>query len=184
MYNQRNPMKLILYYLFPALISIIGCNSAEQRTAEINRFTYPDIDAQEYIEQLKANSYRYYTLPKFHPDNIHFLMNYVSDTTHIDTFPVNPISSFRGQDSYVGFIVMWTIENIRSNYPYSDNLLDNYPSQYPAPYDTVMPHSYLKNFISFDEVSLYYQNWWTENSNKPFAEYKNIDPLANTKYKW
>jgi len=81
--------------------------------------------------------------------------------------------------------VLWTIESIRAVANQSEYLIMRFPSQNP-----------ILALRDSNELSLGYSNeshqiaakayfdWWENNKQKNFNEFKNIDPLILTDYRW
>ena len=142
-------------------------------------------NVDRYINLLKANKYDSITLPAFSSNEIPALLMYRNDTQLISHFPYNPISSMMVSECKLGIYVLWTIESIRATSINSEYLIMRFPSQTPVlvlkdsqDFQTVIDDT------SFIEVANAYYNWWQNNKQKDFNDFKNIDPLVNTKYKW
>ncbi len=85
----------------------------------------------------------------------------------------------------LGMYVLWTVESIRAVSINTEYLVGRFPSQNPilAYRDSV----YMK--LVFDDAShklaaQAYYDWWENNKQKDFSEFKSVDLLATTKYKW
>ena len=103
----------------------------------------------------------------------------------ITNFPRNPISSLYGPDCKLGMFVLWTIESIRAVAIDSKYLIGRFPSQNP-----------ILALKAADELDLVYDNeshevaaeayfnWWDSNRSDNFDDFKMVDPLAETEYRW
>jgi len=164
---------------FIVLITFLGFMSCADNK-EVSSLT-----VDRYIELLKANQYDSLNLPAFTCQDIPALLAYRNDTTVIRDFPCNPISSYYVPKCTLGMYVIWTIESIRSVAIQSDRLIQRFPSQSPIlalrdstemilVYDT----------LSQEVVAKAYNDWWENNERTNFKDFKSIDPLAGTNYKW
>lgn len=167
----------ILIFLF-SLISIMGCEKNDSE--KINN---PNVD--KYIELLRANKYDSLNLPAFTYKDIPALLNYRNEKQLISNYPHNPISSLYGPDCKLGIYVLWTIESIRAVAINSKYLIMRFPSQNP-----ILAQRYSNELVlvyddkSHEIAAKVYFDWWENNKHKNFNEFKNIDPLADTDYKW
>jgi len=137
----------------------------------------------EYIFQLKSNTYTSQELPEFSTSDIEALLFYRYDTTLIKNFPSNPISSYRGPDCRLGMLVLWTIESIRSQEIKSEKLIGRFPSQNPIlalRTSTELKLVYDEN--SHREAAKAYYYWW--NALYIFTDRMKSDPLEDTDYSW
>lgn len=171
-------MTAIRLLLLTILISSsIGCNknisaNAENRTVE------------KYVDQLKKGEYKSRELPNFTYEDIPALLEYRNETQSITNFPVNMISSFAKPECSLGLYVLWTIESIRARAINSENLVGSFPSLNPiiqkreAPFDSEFDQGVQ------DIIAIAYQSWWEDNEQMDFEEFKNIDPLLETEYRW
>lgn len=172
-------MKTMNYIvLFVAFLSVTACI---KKTDEI--ILNPDVE--QYIELLKSNQYDSLNLPAFSYNDIPALLKYRNENQIITDFPHNPISSFYGPECILGTYVLWTIESIRAVDVNSQYLIMRFPSLNP-----VLGYKNTVNKELFSEESAHkiaakaYYDWWYDNKNKEFENFKNIDPLLNTDYKW
>ena len=88
-------------------------------------------------------------------------------------------------DCTLGMYVLWTIESIRAVANNSGLLIGIFPSQNPV----LALRDSVGMKLVYDDQSLQiaaasYYEWWENNKQKDFNEFKNIDPLAATIYKW
>ena len=84
--------------IFIALFGLIGCEKQGDNPG-----------VEEYISQLKSNSYEAYELPAFKPADIPALLKYRNSTMVISNFPRNGISSLYAPDCKLGMYVLWTM---------------------------------------------------------------------------
>lgn len=171
-------MKTLRYLSF--LISSISLTSCEkQDNKNLN------LDVKTYIELLKSNQYDSLNLPAFTYNNIPALLQYRSETQIITKFPHNPISSYQGPGCELGIFVLWTIESIRAVSVEGKYLIKRFPSQNPI---LALRKSHklilVSDSLSHSIAANAYFNWWENNKSKTFDDFKNIDPLKNTIYRW
>jgi hypothetical protein len=169
---------LKLFFVLILLTAIISCKKSDSEVTS-------NLSAERYIELLKANQYDSLNLPEFTYQDIPTLIKYWNETQIITNFPRNGISSLYAPDCTLGMYVLWTIESIRAVAINSEYLIMRFPSQNP-----------ILALRVADELSLVYSNeshqiaakayfdWWENNKHKNFNEFKNIDPLKLTDYKW
>jgi hypothetical protein len=164
------------FILLISFVGLISCNDNK----EISNLT-----VDRYIELLKANQYDSLNLPAFTYNDIPALLKYRNETQVITNFPHNGISSFYKPDCKLGMYVLWTIESIRAVSIDSKYLIMRFPSQNPI---LALRDSTGFNLVyddtSHEITAKAYNDWWENNKQKNFNEFKNIDPLAETKYKW
>lgn len=163
------------------LISLTALISCKKSESEVKT----NLSVERYIELLKANQYDSSYLPTFTYQDIPALLKYRNETQIITNFPHNGISSLYAPDCTLGMYVLWTIESIRAVSIQSEYLIMGFPSQNP-----------ILALRVADELSLVYSNeshqiaakayfdWWENNKQKNFNEFKNIDPLKSTDYRW
>jgi hypothetical protein len=169
-------LKLIL-----ALVIVIGLAGCDKRTDnELSNLT-----VERYVALLKANQYDSLNLPAFTYKDIPALLAYRNETQLIQNFPQNGISSLLGPDCTLGMYVLWTIESIRAVAINSNLLILRFPSQNPilALRDATEMTLVYDN-TSHETVAKAYNDWWENNKQKAFNDFKNIDPLTGTSYKW
>ncbi len=171
--------------LFLALVFILLCVSCLK-----NEFDIANPDVGKFVQQLKEDSYNQYVLgedgeklwlkmPEFSKEHISSLLGYAKDTSQINKFPLNPISSgvpfpYDRQYIILGECLLWTIEGIRS-----DSL---YGSLNPVLLESTSDGG-LKGLKGEEilKVRDIYFEWWTENRNDAWQE---INPLEGTPYAW
>jgi len=81
--------------------------------------------------------------------------------------------------------VLWTIESIRAVAIQSDRLIMRFPSQnsiLALRNSTEM--KLVDDNLSLEIAAKAYCDWWENNKQKDFNDFKNVDPLAGTIYKW
>ncbi|MDO9634489.1 MAG: DUF4943 family protein [Paludibacter sp.] len=164
------------FILLVAFVGLISCNDNK----EVSNLT-----VDRYVELLKANQYDSINLPAFTFNDIPALLKYRNETQIITNFPINGISSFYKLDCKLGMYILWTIESIRAVAVDSKYLIMRFPSQNPI---LALRDSTGFNLV-YDEIShemsaKAYYDWWENNKQKNFNDFKNIDPLTGTKYKW
>ncbi len=163
------------------LISLIGFISCDKN----NDQEISNINVDSYIKLLKSNKYDSLNLPEFTYNDISSLLEYRNETEIIRDFPYNGISSLYAPECKLGMYVLWTIESIRAVAIDSEYLIMRFPSQNP-----------ILSLRDSEELNLVYDNqsheiaakayfdWWENNNHKDFEEFKNVDPLTETYYKW
>jgi hypothetical protein len=172
-------MKTLKYIFLPILLfSLISCEKNDNN--ETN-----NLDVENYIELLKSNQYDSLYLPAFTYRDIPALLQYRNENQIITNFPRNPISSLYEPDCKLGMYVLWTIESIRAVSIESEYLILRFPSQNPV---LALRGSVELNLVS-DNLSHIiaaqaYYDWWEINKNRKFDDFKSVDPLEYTEYKW
>lgn len=168
-------LKILLFCV--SLISILGCNKNESEDLR-------NLDVEKYVEQLKNGEYESFDLPAFTYKDIPALLEYRNETQIITNFPHNGISSLWMPECSLGMYVLWTIESIRAVVIDSEYLIGRFPSQNPV----VQKREDWSDIERGEEIQLIiskaYFDWWEENKNKSFNNFKNIDPLSSTEYRW
>jgi len=163
------------------LISLIGIINCEKNDSEGKA----ELDVEKYIELLKLNQYDSLNLPVFTYEDIPTLLKYRNETMIITNFPHNGISSLYAPNCKLGMYVLWTIESIRAVAIKSEYLIMRFPSQNPI---LALRESdeldLIYNNVSHEIAAKSYFNWWENNKYRDFEEFKNIDPLIETDYKW
>jgi len=175
-------MKLI-FVLIP-FITLISCEKNTSCDDSDTDVEY-NFEVEGYVALLKANQYDSGNLPAFTYQDIPALLEYRNETQVISDFPHNPISSLWAPDCKLGMFILWTIESIRSVAIESKYLILRFPSQNPI---LALRDSEELDLVFDDEsqeiAAQAYYNWWYSHSCMSFDEFKNIDPLANTAYRW
>lgn len=140
-------------------------------------------EVEIFVKQVKNNEYVVGSLPKFSPQAIPILLNAANDFSIITEFPINPISSYAPTRFTVGECLLWTIEHVRLYYGvYNEGV--GFPSLVPELSDISDINSINLNETQLGDVYKLYNSWWHENKEKAFEDYRNIDPLGNSKYRW
>ena len=143
------------------------------------------LSVKSYIALLKANKYESLDLPAFTYQDIPALLKYRNETQIISNFPRNGISSLFAPKCNLGMYVLWTIESIRAVSINQAYLIKRFPSQNPILAFRVSNTLILNNSdASLQIVANAYFDWWEINRQKDFNEFKHVDPLKSTDYKW
>ena len=167
--------------LLIVLIVVFGLSSCDIKGDK----ELTSINVERYVELLKASQYDSINLPAFTYLDIPALLVYRNETQIIHNFPRNGISSLYAPDCKLGMYVLWTIESIRAEATQSDLMIFRFPSQNPILALRESAEMQLVYDNSSHEIAAKaYYDWWENNKGKNFNEFKNIDPLAATKYKW
>lgn len=166
--------------LITVLVSLIISTSCHKDNNE----EIKNVNVDQYIQQLKSGKYDSADLPAFTYLDIPALLAYRNETQKITNFPRNGISSFYQQDCTLGLYVLWTIESIRAVAISSKYLIGRFPSQNPLLEKSDYSELFLDTNKTHEIASKAYYDWWIANKKKEFSEFKNIDPLKNTVYKW
>jgi translation elongation factor EF-Tu-like GTPase len=160
------------------LFSALGCDKDDEIDID-------NIEVEKYIELLKKGEYESWDLPPFTAEDIPALLQYRNETQVITRFPRNLLSSYGMPECKLGMHVLWTIESIRAVAIKSKYLTGRFPSQNPV---LALRNSEGIELVNTDEshavAAKAYFDWWNENKLKDFDEFKNIDPLAETDYRW
>ena len=166
-------MKAILFFTIVIVLSVcLGCTKLDSDNPNV----------ENYVNQLKNESYSSFVLPEFTTSDIPALLVYRNDTTSIKNVPANPISSFAMMKCKLGMIVLWNIESIRALEINSERLIGRFPSQNPLLALRDKPSTWVFNEDSHLTAAKAYYNWWK--SNPLFTNKMKIDPLKDTKYIW
>jgi hypothetical protein len=164
--------------IFVSFTGIISCSKDNSETID-------NINVENYVKLLKLNQYDSLNLPVFTYKDIPALLVYRNETQIITNFPHNPVSSLYRADCKLGIFILWTIESVRAVAINSEHLIMRFPSQNPVLTERNSGKSELE--ISDEThkiVAKAYFEWWENNKNKDFNEFKNTDPLAETEYTW
>ncbi len=171
-------MKTLNYLLLVfSLISVFSCKK------DSNDLNNPAVEA--YIRLLKSNKYESSTLPSFTYKDIPALLKYRNETQLITDFPRNPISSMYKSDCKLGIYVLWTIEAIRAGSINDKSGYQRFPSQNPMlALRNAATLTWVSENVSHEPAAKSYYDWWENNKNKNFDDFKDVDPLKNTDYWW
>lgn len=169
---------LIALLIFP----ILSC--------EKDKFDLNNPNVEQFVQQLKNGTYKQYEkgengenlwllMPKFTKNHIQSLIDFSKDTSHINNFPINPISSrtpFPNDRDYfiLGECLLWTVEGIRND--------NGFGSLDPYLIDTTLMEEFkgLKGSVILI-VRDSFQVWW---SNFKDSDWKEKNPLDGTPYRW
>jgi hypothetical protein len=173
--------KMKTFKILILIVSLAGWFSCNKNETE----NIKNVDVEKYIELLKSNQYDFPELPPFSYQDIPALSIYRNETQLITNFPHNMISSLGKPECSLGMYVLWTIESIRAVAIKSEYLIGRFPSQNPV---LALRDAEELKLVFTEESQVVaakaYFDWWKENENKEFDEFKNIDPLLKTKYRW
>lgn len=167
--------KLILVLIVPILFS---CKD--------EYFTTDNPKVDTFVASLIKGSYEFDyldPLPDFTAEDIPALLHHASDFREIESFPVNPISSYAPPSFRLGECLLWVVEAIRVT-DLAKNHLD-YPSHHPILLRSNNPNIVdILTIAELDEAYIHYKNWWEDNSDIDFNTLQAINPLAGTSYQW
>ncbi|PZX53084.1 uncharacterized protein DUF4943 [Algoriphagus ratkowskyi] len=166
-------LKTLITCLF--LLTFLGCEDDSDPST---------ITVERYVELLKKGKYDADQLPEFSSGDIPALLAYRNESQLIKDFPVNTLSSSLTVECTLGMFVLWTIESIRARAINSKYLFHTFPSQNPV----VEKKEDLVGIQQSDAVrgivAQSYFDWWETNKNKDFDEFKEIDPVTTTPFRW
>ena len=170
-------MKTKLLFISLSSICLFGSSCIEVKFDMKN----PKVD--QFVEIIKSGHYiekAGYELPDFTDKDIEKLLLYSKDTSIVNEFPTNPISSKYTNPKILCECVLWTIDGIR--------IRNKYPSLEPCLIDTtssagISGHTRLtgKELI---EISNLYINWYNEYKKNPSEILREKELLKNTPYLW
>jgi len=163
--------------MFIIIAGFFGCDGNGQSDLDT-------LQVDRYVEQLRKGKYDSYELPAFTADDIPALLAYSKETQQIKGFPTNPISSAWTAECSLGMYVLWTIESIRAVSIDSKFLIGRFPSQNPFVELKKDPSAVITNTAVQEDIVAFYFDWWENNKGNDFEEYKHIDPLATSIYRW
>lgn len=165
-----------LNFIALSIMSLIlwGCGDKETN----------NLDVETYIESLRQGTYDSMELPEFTAEDIPALLAYSNETELIENYPNNPISSYILNECQLGIYVLWTIESIRAVAIESEYLIGRFPSLNPIIKLKVDPYDVDNNVETMLLVSTAYNEWWNNSNDTPFSQFKFIDPLETTNFKW
>lgn len=140
-------------------------------------------DEDQFVSILKGGNYFEkvgYELPDFSEKHIAGLLSYLMDTTHLDQFPTNPLSSKYTNPKVLNECLFWIIDGIRFG--------TKYPSLEPCLIDT-STYSSVTGYTRVSgkkliEISTLYINWYNEYTKNPTEARKKKNLFQNTPYKW
>jgi hypothetical protein len=160
-----------------SLVSNLNCSETEPIDLD-------ELDVDRYVELLKVNKYDASELPIYTYKDIPALLNYRNETKKITGFPTNKISSLALPECTLGMYILWTIESIRAVAIESEYLIGRFPSQNPIVELSEAPFSLADSEDVQKIIAQAYVDWWEDNKHKAFNDFKAIDPLADTIYRW
>ncbi len=174
--KQMKPLKNVIWLVL--IFGFIGC--AKNGDDAIKK-----TDVELYIDLLKSGRYDSLNLPAFSYTHIPALLEYRNDTQTITDFPNNPLSSMYMTECKLGMYALWTIESIRAASVESENLFMRFPSLNPV---LALKDADELELVFDDEshsnAAQAYYNWWWDDDHYDFDDFKYIDPLGGTNYKW
>jgi hypothetical protein len=173
-----------------SLISLIGLFLTLTGCSEDPPGLFPsDAAVEQYMDALMAGTYADWDLPDFGPDQIPALLGYAEDTTSVEAFPRNGISSFYQPECSLGMLALWTIESIRVR-----DLVASTPrgfGRFPSlnPVLALRASTELELVTGYDDqlgAARAYRNWWESRIllGSDFEKLRQIDPLAGTLWRW
>ncbi len=170
-------MKKRLYIISLSLIWLIGTSCQK------NEFDRKNPDVDQFVSILKSGNYFEevgYGLPDFSDKHIERLLFYLKDTTSINEFPSNPVSSKYSTPKILCECLLWTIDGIRFG--------TKYPSLEPSLIDT-STYSEITGYTRVSgkkllEISDMYINWYKEYKKNTTEILKKKNLFENTPYKW
>ncbi|MBN3582666.1 DUF4943 family protein [Algoriphagus aestuarii] len=169
-------MKAIRFTLFFSLLVFVSACMEDSDS--------PNIAVDQYVSLLKKGNYEESNLPEFTSTDISRLLTYRNDRQVIKDFPRNWISSYWNEECTLGMYVLWTIESIRARSIGSDKLTGTFPSQNPV-VENSETFEILEQSNSVQKVVAdSYFEWWEANKAWDFQKFHQIDPLADTDYRW
>jgi hypothetical protein len=169
---------LKFFFLLILLMGFIRCDKKDNN--EIN-----NLDVETYIELLKSNQFDSLNLPAFTYNDIPALLQYRNESQIITNFPHNPISSLYRSECKLGMYVLWTIESVRAVSVKSEHMVMRFPSQNPIlAFSDSVELTLVSDHLSHSIAAQAYFVWWENNKNNDFDDFKNIDPLEDTDYRW
>ncbi len=170
---------------FILLLSITGICSVFQ-SCEKETDGLPDVNV--FIEQLKHGDYPDNRLPRFGLSQIPELLQYRNEKMLIESFPVNPVSSYYLPECRLGVYILWTIEYIRKRETGEADALLPWPSLSPVltsknPIDVAGPDFFDPDFLHEKAATAYY-TWWENKRNVSAEAFVSTNPLQNTGIRW
>jgi len=163
----------IIFLKFILIAVFLSCSKDEPVKTDVDIF----------IDKVKNNEFIADSLPKFSFQAIPILLDAANDFSIITIFPINPVSSYAPTRLTIGECLLWTVEHIRLHFgAYSTSV--GFPSFVPELRDIsdINSNNLTKEQLN-DAYSLYY-DWWNDNKLKDFENFRNINPLENSKYRW
>lgn len=168
----------ILISVAVILLNILSCEKEMTRPPEIEVF----------IDQLKMGNYPGRQIPQFALSQIPQLLEYRNEREMIQSFPVNPLSSYYLEECRLGVYVLWTIEYIRKSEKGETDALLPWPSLSPVliaedPLDVAGPEFTDQEFLH-NRASEAYFSWWEGKRNISGKDFVNMNPLEGSGIRW
>ncbi len=167
--------RLAFFILSSLWLVLVSCQKED--------FDLNDPDVDQFVSILKQGNYFDEVgneLPDFTMTHVERLLIYSKDTSIIEEFPTNPITSFYTVPKILNECLFWTIDGIRFQ--------NKYPSLEPVLIDTL---SYFEDdgYIRLSgetllEIADIYLEWYEEYQNHPSEIIKTKDIFINTTYRW
>ncbi len=149
-------------------------------------------DVEVFVQQLKDGTYNnfekgedgenlWFLMPNFTEDHIATLIDKAKDTSHINYFPINPISSRspypQDRDYFIlSECLLWVVEGIRNGTGFGSLdpfLIDNSR-------DEVTRYKGLTGEEILGVRDLY-DSWWNAHND---GDWESVDPLGDSSYRW
>jgi len=149
---------------------------------EKDHWSDPNVD--QFVTMLKKGTYDDMFIPNFQPADIERLLYYANDFRTIQSFPLNPISSYMAPEFRLGECLMWTIESVRLRYD-KTNGFERFPSL--APQLFIPGGTNVSQTAGTDDLLRahnFYSKWWSDNKSKPFDDFRDINPLKDAVLMW
>lgn len=168
-------VKMLIAGISLVCLMAISCQNDE--------FDLKDPDVDQFINILKSGNYFEtvgYELPDFTINHIGSFFAYLKDTTYINQFPTNPLSSKYTNPKRLNECLFWVIDGIRFG--------NKYPSLEPCLIDT-SAYSVLTGFTRVPGAELItisdlYIDWFEEYRNNSKEALRKKGLLVHTPYRW
>ena len=148
-----------------------------------DEFDMHDPDVDEFVNIVRSGNYFNklgYELPDFTINHIARLLQYSKDTSIINEFPANPVSSKYTTPKILNECLFWTIDGIR--------FANKYPSLEPCLTDTLKfseSEGYTRICVRLlIDIADLYLDWYEEYENKPSEILRTKNIFENTTYRW
>ncbi|MCF3111729.1 DUF4943 domain-containing protein [Niabella sp. CC-SYL272] len=163
------------------IIVLMGCKK--------ERLDVGNPDVERFVQQLKNGTFNLYErnekgerlwlqTPRFGPEHIAALIALSKDTTHIQKFPTNPMSSRspfpEGRNYFIlGECLLWLVNGVRGASSLAPYLIDTSKGV----------NERYKGITSTEILMLSnrYRQWWSEYKN---GDWKTNSALSGTSYIW
>jgi hypothetical protein len=168
-------MKTIAFFLTLGILLLISCTKDD--------FDMHDPDVDKFVSIVRDGNYFEevgYELPDFTMKHIARLLYYSKDTSMIDEFPTNPLSSKYTTPKILNECLFWTIDGIR--------FANKYPSLEPCLIDT-SDFSEIEGYFRLSgreliDVADLYLNWYDEYKTNQSEVLRTKNIFENTTYRW